>query len=141
MGFLRRLKPSKALRRFATPLVKAGLGVITAGISDKVLSVAKTIGKATRGTVRNPLTAKKLEKEIHAARDAAPPSKRPPVSSVKSDMKKPSGVHPKPKAKPVKKSNGKKRQAPKGGKDFKALSVAWRKAGKPGTWLAWVKSH
>lgn len=34
-----------------------------------------------------------------------------------------------------------KRRAPSGGKDFKALSAAWRAAGKPGTWLAWVKSH
>lgn len=41
------------------------------------------------------------------------------------------------------KSSGKpsKRRAPTGGKDFKALSASWRAAGKPGTWLAWVKSH
>lgn len=39
------------------------------------------------------------------------------------------------------KATGKKRQAPKGGKDFKALSASWKAAGKPGTWLAWVKSH
>lgn len=36
---------------------------------------------------------------------------------------------------------GSRRKAPTGGKDFKALSVSWRAAGKPGTWLAWVKSH
>jgi hypothetical protein len=34
-----------------------------------------------------------------------------------------------------------KRKAPSGGKDFKALSASWKAAGKPGTWLDWVKSH
>lgn len=34
-----------------------------------------------------------------------------------------------------------KRQAPKGGKDFKALSAAWKAAGKPGKWIDWVKAH
>jgi len=43
--------------------------------------------------------------------------------------------------KAVKAPSGKKRQAPKGGKDFKALSASWKAAGKPGTWLAWVKGH
>lgn len=32
-------------------------------------------------------------------------------------------------------------RAPSGGKDFKALSASWKAAGKPGTWLDWVKSH
>lgn len=34
-----------------------------------------------------------------------------------------------------------KRRPPAGGKDFKALSVSWRAAGKPGRWIDWVKSH
>jgi hypothetical protein len=38
-------------------------------------------------------------------------------------------------------ASGRKRQPPKGGKDFKALSVAWRAAGKPGRWIDWVKAH
>lgn len=33
------------------------------------------------------------------------------------------------------------RKPPAGGKDFKALSVSWRAAGKPGRWIDWVKSH
>lgn len=39
------------------------------------------------------------------------------------------------------KAAGTKRSAPKGGKDFKALSAAWKAAGKPGRWIDWVKSH
>jgi hypothetical protein len=38
-------------------------------------------------------------------------------------------------------TTSKKRGAPKGGKDFKALSAAWKAAGKPGKWIDWVKSH
>lgn len=34
-----------------------------------------------------------------------------------------------------------KRRPPKGGKDFKALSVSWKAAGKPGRWIDWVKAH
>ena len=40
-----------------------------------------------------------------------------------------------------KKAPGTKRRAPTGGLDLKALSASWKAAGKPGTWLAWVKSR
>lgn len=32
------------------------------------------------------------------------------------------------------------RKPPKGGLDLKALSASWKAAGKPGTWIGWVKS-
>lgn len=38
-------------------------------------------------------------------------------------------------------SSGVKRQPPKGGLDLKAMAAAWRAAGKPGTWLGWIKSN
>lgn len=44
-------------------------------------------------------------------------------------------------ATPRRKATGAKRKAPTGGKDFKALSVSWRAAGKPGKWIDWVKGH
>ncbi len=48
----------------------------------------------------------------------------------------------KAKAKPHHKApRKKKRKAPTGGLDLKAISKAWHAAGKPGTWLGYIKSH
>lgn len=33
------------------------------------------------------------------------------------------------------------RRAPTGGLDLRALSAAWKAAGKPGTWMDWIRSH
>lgn len=33
------------------------------------------------------------------------------------------------------------RKAPKGGLNLKALSTAWKAAGKPGTWQGWIKAQ
>lgn len=39
-------------------------------------------------------------------------------------------------------ANGKgKRVPPKGGLDLKRMAAEWRAAGKPGTWLGWIKSN
>lgn len=60
--------------------------------------------------------------------------------------KKPAKKKAKPaqkKAKPAKKKakTAKKRKPPSGGLDLKAISRAWHAAGKPGTWIGFVKSH
>jgi hypothetical protein len=34
-----------------------------------------------------------------------------------------------------------KRVPPKGGLDLKAMARDWRAAGKPGTWIAWIKAN
>lgn len=34
-----------------------------------------------------------------------------------------------------------KRRAPTGGLDLKALSASWKAAGKPGSWMDWIRSH
>jgi len=34
-----------------------------------------------------------------------------------------------------------KRVPPKGGLDLKAMAAQWRAAGKPGTWLGWIKAN
>lgn len=38
-------------------------------------------------------------------------------------------------------SPAKRRSAPKGGLDLRALSASWKAAGKPGRWIDWVKAH
>jgi len=37
--------------------------------------------------------------------------------------------------------SGTKRKPPAGGLDLKAMAAAWRDAGKPCAWPAWVKKH
>lgn len=34
-----------------------------------------------------------------------------------------------------------KRKPPGGGLDLKAMAAAWRAAGKPGTWISWIKAN
>lgn len=43
-----------------------------------------------------------------------------------------------PQDRPEKMAKG-KRSAPRGGLDLKAMAAQWRAAGKPGTWIGWVK--
>lgn len=69
-------------------------------------------GAPLAAAVRNVKTAR----ATHSRRRKAPRAKRP-------------------------KAAGGKRRAPTGGLDLKALSAAWRAAGKPGRWIDWVKSH
>lgn len=33
------------------------------------------------------------------------------------------------------------RRAPTGGLDLRALSASWKAAGKPGTWMDWIRTH
>lgn len=41
----------------------------------------------------------------------------------------------------AKRAPGKGRTPPKGGLDLKRMAAQWRAAGKPGTWLGWIKSQ
>lgn len=38
-------------------------------------------------------------------------------------------------------ATGTKRRAPTGGLDLRALSASWKAAGKPGTWMDWIRAH
>lgn len=41
----------------------------------------------------------------------------------------------------AKREGGKGRTPPAGGLDLKAMAAQWRAAGKPGTWLGWIKAN
>lgn len=56
--------------------------------------------------------------------------------SVGGMLSRPSGSRRKAKV-----SSGKGRTPPKGGLDLKRMSAAWKAAGKPGTWINWIREN
>jgi hypothetical protein len=157
------------LSKFVSKHKKAlltGARVIAAGVtrgkSEKIVGQLKGIGAAVKvykGATKRPT---KSEAAVAAKAATLGTPNIVPISSVKattmpggaklkgvslggSTSRKRASVVAAPRkkaaAKARKPASGAKRKAPKGGKDFKALSASWKAAGKPGTWLAWVKSH
>lgn len=155
---------SKFVKKHKKALL-TGVRVIAAGVtrgkSEKVVGQLKGIGAAVK--VYKGLTKQPTKAEAAVAAKAVRAPNIVPISSVKattmpggaklkgvpttsgSTARKRAAVVAAPKRKKAaakaKAPSGAKRKAPKGGKDFKALSASWKAAGKPGTWLAWVKSH
>ena len=125
----------------------AGLALGGAVVRSKLKSAA--VGGAKQ--VLRTKASKALSKRIHGLTPPKPVAssaqtmpggaplkgKAPKKAAAKATTKRRKKAAPKA----VKPAGTKKRAAPKGGKDFKALSASWKAAGKPGTWLAWVKSH
>ncbi len=144
---------SKVLKKAKKPLLGAlrtGLAAATGGTSEAVIRTAGAIRTAAKVAginkkLRN-LPAVKLAETKYTV---PAPTEGVGVQATTMPGGAPLGKRAAPgkprKAKKVKSAkraaSGKKRGPPKGGKDFKALSAAWKAAGKPGTWLAWVKSH
>lgn len=150
--------------------IELGARVIAAGVtrgkSEKVVSQLKGVGAAVktykglkkRATKAESALAEKLGKlappkivPISAAPATTMPGgaplrgvKRTPgvVAARRPRVKRARVVRPRKMAAaaPAKRT-GARRGPPKGGKDFKALSASWKKAGKPGKWIDWVKSH
>lgn len=134
----------KALGKVA----KAGLSVATAGVSDKVISVAKTIG----------LSLKKAKKQAPQSQTAiiekiGQVSPKVRVTEVQDVMARtPIGIRrrtttkrkatrakaPRATSSPKPRST---RAAPKGGLDLKRIAAMWRDAGKPGKWIDFIKAN
>lgn len=145
----------KALGKVA----KAGLSVVTHGVSDKVLSVAKGLGtqKATSTRAQGGLTTLKDQTAVMKVTQGT--KKNIPASTASAVAKKATAIDYQAKviksttrrkaSKPLKKAKlpaavaktKGKRTPPKGGLDLKAMSTAWKAAGKPGTWQGWIKSN
>lgn len=140
-------------------VAKAGLGVVTHGVSDKVLSVLKGAGAAkkvvkqvannqTQATVTK-ISGRAPTKEQAAATAAKGAKKK---ATVKRKAKRKvkayqlpditvSAKRPKKKAAKVKSTSTKKRVAPKGGLDLAAISRLWKAQGKPGSWQGFIKAN
>lgn len=167
MGFLKKLKKGvkKVRKALKIPPVtlgnvaKAGGIAATGGIGGLAGAVALSkLKSAAIGGAKQLIKAKAQRAVLSRLKRTAPVPilAQPKVVDIKATTmpggsplrgvktggtRKRSSTARKPKAAKAPKAAGAKRAAPKGGKDFKALSASWKAAGKPGTWLAWVKSH
>ena len=144
---------SKVIKKAKKPLLGAlrtGLAAATGGTSEAVIRTAGTVKKAAElAGINRKLKALPAVKLAEAKYTVPVPTSATSVTATTMPGGAPLGKRAAPgkprKAKKTKSaarsSAGKKRGAPKGGKDFKALSASWKAAGKPCTWLSWVKSH
>lgn len=146
---------SKVIKKAKKPLLGAlrtGLAAATGGTSEAVIRAAGTVKKAAElAGINRKLKALPAVKLAEAKYSVPVPTSATSVTATTMPGGAPLGKRAAPgkpkkaKAKKTKSaaksSAGKKRGPPKGGKDFKALSASWKAAGKPGTWLSWVKSH
>jgi hypothetical protein len=151
-------KNKKGLKKTLKIGARVVLAGVTRGKSEKVISQAKSIGAAVktyRGLTKrhNKSENAALAKAMSVQRPTVVPIKAMPATTMpggaplkgvraakRTRAAKPAAAAKAPK-RPRKARSGGKRPPPKGGKDFKALSASWKAAGKPGTWLGWVKSH
>lgn len=134
-------------------VAKAGLSVVTHGVSDKVISSLKSKGIATTKAANQLITDKaaaqigKLVPQVTRTAQAAAPiiraidDNKVTVKAVKRSTPAKRKAAAAKKAAPRKTSSGAKRTPPKGGLDLAAIARAWRKAGKPGTWQGYIKSN
>lgn len=142
-------------------VAKAGLSVATRGVSDKVLKALKGMGKKrstvqampTLWTEQNTALVNKLGQatprvkrtEVMAdvrAGDAMPGNyKRKTSYKRKPSSSAPARTDSAPARRARSAGGGARRGPPPGGLDLAAMASAWRAAGKPGTWIGWIKSN
>jgi len=144
-------------------VAKAGLGVVTGGVSDKILAAAKGLSQAKKAVTKTNQATAKVAKIAGKQIDPVPvlkqarvggrrygtsrPAKRVTYSTQstsRSSVKKKVTKKKVPAVKATKAPKAKsttKRAPPKGGLDLKRMSAAWNAAGKPGTWQGWIKSN
>lgn len=152
------------IAKLAGKVVKTGASVLTHGTSDLLLKQLKGTGQvkqAQKAVAARQMTAQQLaaatavqpsvkvpaaQKVQAALRPLASAAKRAPQTREKVNRK---GAKSAPgfvaeakrqlKARKAKKPSN--RKPPKGGLDLAAIARAWRAAGKPGTWLGYIKAN
>lgn len=142
-----------ALKKIAGKVVKAGLSVATRGVSDKVFSALKSRGqKPATIEAKMPKGRSMTEQEYALANklgQAAPKVRTTEVyegvfKKKSAYKKKRRGAAMSPTTTTRRKkttTTGGKRKPPPGGLDLAAMAKEWRAAGKPGSWLSWIKSN
>lgn len=107
-----------------------GVNFRAAKVKQQPVSVQAPIMRpALSVTSSAPLAARRLRGSGLRRRDDQ-------AFSVGAMLSKPSGSRRKGKV-----GSGKGRTPPKGGLDLKRMAAQWRAAGKPGTWIGWIKSN
>lgn len=143
-------------------VAKAGLSVVTRGLSDKAFKVLKDVGQAKQAAKQaatNQVTmqayarmakltpkvqitktpsAVKLALRPMGAKAAPKPRKRRKASA---DPYRSAQRTPKRRKAAAPRSSSGKRVPPKGGLDLAAIARQWRAAGKPGSWQAYIKAN
>lgn len=138
------------LKKAAGKVLKAGLGQLTGGISDKAFSAIKQAGlqkEAQKQAAAQMETLKTQVQMVKLAPTMAPIS----TSAAMVPIRKAVGTRTRKKKAPKKRKTSRvarvptrapsKRRAPRGGLQLRAMAAEWRAAGKPGTWLGWIKSN
>lgn len=143
-----------SLKKIAGKVLKSGLSVATRGVSDKALSIFKSLGRKTTAMPKQ--LTQQQEAQLNKIAPRANVStvyenaragggqygaykskttykrKRARAMSQRAPARKP------PKAKRAKSAT---RKAPSGGLDLKRMALAWRAAGKPMSWRDWIKTN
>lgn len=142
-----------ALKKIAGKVVKAGLSVATRGVSDKVFSALKSRGqKPATVEAKMPKGRSMTEQEFALANKLGQAAPKVRTSEVYEGVfkkksaykKKRRGAAMSPTTTTRRKkttTTGGKRKPPPGGLDLAAMAREWRAAGKPGSWLSWIKSN
>jgi hypothetical protein len=144
MGFsLKRLvkKAVKLGSKLATPILAATpVGAIALRAQQTLKSLGGNLKAARLGKIE-PLSVRASIEKV-APRQAKilklPSSIRPKGGSGRRRTSGRGSRMPQNRGTAVSKG---KRVPPKGGLDLKAMAAAWRAAGKPGTWIGWIKSN
>jgi hypothetical protein len=146
-------KARKALHLPAITLgnvAKVGGALATGGVGALgAAAIASKLRNAAVGGIKQ-VVRSKAEKALHdrlatllpnrdAGNTAAPAQTMPggaPLRTAAAKVRR--AVHSRRRAAS---SPRKARSAPKGGLDLRALSASWKAAGKPGSWMDWIRSH
>lgn len=139
------------IAKLAGKVVKAGASVVTHGASDNLLQALKGGGgvkaavKAAKTSTLNAQQLAQITKLTPTVKGSAATKVQAalkPVAKVPKAKTKKAKATPKPKkAKAAKVKKASTRKPPKGGLDLAAISRAWKAAGKPGTWLGYIKAN
>lgn len=143
-------KARKALHLPAITLgnvAKLGAGVATGGVAGLAgAALASKLKSAAVGGIKQVVRAK-AQKALNDRFATLVPNRQAPNSMAPADTM-PGGSPFRRFASEVRRrrrkaasSPRKARSAPKGGLDLRALSASWKAAGKPGSWMDWIRSH
>lgn len=145
---------SKVIKKVKKPLLGAArvaLSGATGGLSEKVISVGKAVGKLKKTRKANKALDAMPRLQLAESKYYVPaPTEGVGVQATAmpggSSLRKPSKRRRKTtakakKPKAAKKASSSKRKPPSGGLNLKAISASWKAAGKPGTWRQWIKAN
>lgn len=148
-------KARKALHLPAITLgnvAKVGGALATGGVGALgAAAIASKLRNAAVGGIKQ-VVRSKAEKALHdrlatllpnrdAGNTAAPAQTMPGGAPLRALGAKVVRAAHSRRARRAASSPAKRRSAPKGGLDLRALSQSWKAAGKPGSWMDWIRSH